>query len=188
MENGLNHNWWLDKDNFAENLEENKTDPKLWDILFMKLAKEVAAMSKCASRRFGSVLVKDRDVISIGFNGAPAGSKLCQNKDSKCPRKKLQFPSGQGLEVCPAQHSEENTIAMAARKGISTEGSTLYCYCGIPCQRCAGALINAGVKRVVCLDEGYHGVDLKGNYDEMGEVLFKEAGIPIDRVAKEDIV
>ena len=182
-----NKNWWLDKDNFNQMLTPHHTSDETWDSLFMRIAKEIAGMSKCASRQFGSVLVRGHDIIAIGVNGAPAGSSLCQDVNGVCPRKTLGFPSGQGLEICPAQHSEENTIAMAARKGVATEGATLYCYCGIPCQRCAGALINAGVKRVVCLDEGYHGVNHEGNYDEMGEMLFAEAGVKLDRLVKESV-
>jgi dCMP deaminase len=166
------NNWWLYPDKFEENLTKHRTEDTTWDYMFMRIAREIGlTLSKCASRQVGAILVKDRNIISIGFNGSPSGSSLCQDKKVICPRKKLGFPSGKGVEFCPAQHSEENTIAQAAKRGISTEGSTLYCYCLLPCQRCAGAIINAGIKSVVCLYEP--------PYDLMSEKLFREAHIKV---------
>lgn len=166
--------WWNNDvfgEDFAENMTAHPTEPGTYDSFFMSVAKLAAGMSKCASRGIGAVLVRDRQILSFGYNGAPAGVELCQSPALKCPRKKLGIPSGQGLEMCPAQHAEENCIHNAAKNGISTEGATLYCYCGIPCQRCAGALINAGVVRVVCLNRHV--------YDSMSQLLFEQAGVEV---------
>jgi dCMP deaminase len=66
----------------------------------------------------------------------------------RCPREICGFSSGEGLELCPAVHAEVNAIIQAARAGVSTEGSTLYLTCGVPCKNCLGAIINAGISKV----------------------------------------
>jgi dCMP deaminase len=173
--------WWLDKENYKENLTPNSTPSWVWDRMFMRIAREIArTLPKCSSQQIASILVKDRNIISMGFNGTPSGSAMCQNKNTVCPRRKLGVPSGKGLELCPVQHSEENTVHQAAKQGVSTRGATIYCYCGVPCQRCAGALINAGISRIVCLENGF-------TFDDMNEVLFEEAGVIIDKIKPEDV-
>jgi dCMP deaminase len=159
--------WW--------NLEEFKgaqvarpTAQEEWDRRFLGLARTIAAWSKCNSRQIGAVLVQGREIISTGFNGAPAGVDLCQDVGYLCPRRQLGFAAGSGLEYCPANHAETNAIYQAARKGVATDGATLYCYCPLPCKACAGALIAAGVKRVV---------HLPGDYDALARRMFEEAGV-----------
>lgn len=161
---------------FSENKVARFTSDETWNKFFMSVARKASDLSKCGSRHIGAVLVRDRQILAFGYNGAPAGSNLCQTGES-CPRRKLNIPSGQGLELCPAQHAEENTVHNAAKNGISTKGATLYCACPLPCQRCAGALINAGITRVVCLDEP--------NYDSMAELLFESAGVEVVKLDPE---
>jgi dCMP deaminase len=173
-------NWWLDKDNFAENIRALPRTEKEWDLFFMNIAKLVSGLSKCSSRKVGAILVKDKDIVSMGFNGAPAGSNLCQSSGT-CPRKKLGIPSGQRLDLCPAQHSESNCVNRAAKKGAATNESTLYCFCGIPCKSCAGTIINAGIKRVVC-------VETEKDYDDMAVNLLGTANVDIKKYKIDDIV
>jgi dCMP deaminase len=170
----MNNCWWEDPE-FNEALTLRPTRQGSWDAFFMNLAYEASQMSKCASRKVGAVIVRGTRIISFGFNGSPAGSSLCQDA-GYCPRRKLGIPSGQGIELCPAQHGEENAIHSAARVGISTEGATMYCYCGVPCQRCAGAIINAGIKEVVCLNGDV--------YDGMCLRLFEDAGVVVSTIDK----
>src|ERR1035437_8785618 len=92
---------WFKQRGFKNNKKAVPRDEYEWDSLFMGIAREVSHMSKCSSRQIGAVLVKDHNVISIGFNGSPMGSNLCQNSKAECPRKQLDIPSGQNLEVCP---------------------------------------------------------------------------------------
>jgi dCMP deaminase len=128
------------------------------------------------SRQIGAILVIDNSIISTGYNGPPRGIPHCGKdrfkKDKEiatlltnhpdykelftttdilttCPRYLLGFKSGEGMELCPAQHAEENCVSNAARNGVSTIGSTLYMNCIIPCQKCLGTLINAGVIEIV---------------------------------------
>lgn len=177
-------NWWTDS-SFKDATTPCPTPPHYWDTLFMRIAREIATMSKCASRQIGVVIVRDKQMLSMGYNGSPAGSNFCQfpmndvsgsvrakEQPSQCPRKRLGFKSGESIELCPAQHGERNAITNAAKNGISINGATIYCYCGLPCQQCAGALINAGIKRVVCLQEEEH-------YDSLAQVLFMRAHVEI---------
>ena len=149
------------------------TDPPVesWDEYFYNICRQAARNSKCLSRRIGSVLVRGKSIISTGYNGPPTGVPRCDNrwtldkdfaakyveyrKDKEvkgvCPRHIIGFASGEGLEICPAIHSEVNTILQAAKNGICTEDSTLYMSCGIPCSNCLKEIINAGVKEIVVL-------------------------------------
>lgn len=135
---------------FIENMVPNPTSQLEWDITYMKIAEELSKRAKCASRQIGCIIVHDNNILSIGINGSPAGSNLCQNKNVICPRKKLGFNSGEGLEYCPAQHAERNAITRAAKKGISLNNSTLYLWANVaPCQQCMGGIINSGIVRIV---------------------------------------
>jgi dCMP deaminase len=148
------------------------TDPPMetWDEYFYNVARQVARNSKCLSRRVGCVMVRDKSIISTGYNGPPRGIPRCDmrwaiddsfNKkydietptsetEGRCPRYVIGFKSGQGLDICPAGHAERNTLINAARSGIKTKGTTLYMSCDIPCSPCLVEIINAGVKEIVC--------------------------------------
>jgi dCMP deaminase len=174
--------WWEDPA-YAENFTPRPTSDNEWDAFFMDLARITADMSKCGSRAIGAVLVKDKQILSMGFNGSPMGTNFCQTGRTdkpSCPRRKLEIPSGQGIELCPAQHAEENTIHNAARNGVATLGATLYCYCGIPCQRCAGALINAGIKEVIAWNRHSYG------RFTMSRVMFEQARILVRTLYEDD--
>lgn len=174
------------------------------DIFYMKIAKLVANRSKCASRQIGAVLVNEEydDIISLGCNGAPPGIDLCQDRNAQCPRQEVGYKSGKGLHICPAQHAERNCIYHAARKGVPTENTTLYCYCGLPCMECWKAIICAGIKRVVYVrkeDEGELERDDQGNliqfdidghlirYDDLSVVLAEQSNVKLASYTEEEI-
>lgn len=163
--------WWLRDDiRLRVSTVPCPTYPARWDEMFLAVAAEVSKLSKCASRQFGAVIVKDRRIISTGFNGAPARTNLCQDRTAVCPRQILGFKSGEGLEICPAQHAEANAIANAARTGTSTEGASIYLYGGTsPCKACAGAIINADIVEIV-----YDSIKW---YDPLAQVLLEQASI-----------
>lgn len=151
-----------------------------WDEYFMEIAKIAASKSHCYSRKLGAVLVKGKTIISTGYNGPPMGVPHCEARHPRgkkeCPRRYAGFSSGQAIERCPAGHAERNAIDLAARNGIATEGTILYCYCGIPCKECAISIINAGIKEVICLS--------LEEYDQRPEAmkskyLFDEAGVKV---------
>ncbi len=125
-----------------------------WDVRFMQMADLVASWTSCFApgRAIGAVVVKDKRVMTTGYNGAPAGMRTCRER-GECLRRKLAIPSGTRAEVCYAVHAEQNAIAQAAKLGVSLDGATLYCT-HQPCSICAKLIVNSGIRRVV-YREGY---------------------------------
>lgn len=127
----------------------------------------VAKRSTCLRRQVGAIIVKDKRIITTGYNGAPTGIVHCS--EAGCLREKLQIPSGQRHELCRGIHAEQNAIIQAAIWGVSIKGATLYCTTQ-PCILCAKMLINAGIKRIV----------YEGEYpDELAKSLLEEAGVEL---------
>ncbi|MBS3054144.1 MAG: cytidine/deoxycytidylate deaminase family protein [Candidatus Aenigmarchaeota archaeon] len=141
-----------------------------WDTYFMNIAQQVAARANCIRRQIGAVLVRDKQIISTGYNGTPRGIKNCF--EGYCARCASSAPSGTSLDKCSCCHAEENAIVQAARHGMRTEGATLYTTF-TACTQCAKMIINAGIKKVVA----------KEDYpDDLGTRLLKEAGVELIRV------
>ena len=140
-----------------------------WSEYFMTITKMVAKRSTCLRRQVGAVLVKDKRILSTGYNGAPAGITHCE--EAGCIRKELNVPSGERHELCRGLHAEQNAIIQAAYHGVSVDGSTLYCT-NKPCIICSKMLINAGIKEIVFM-EGYD--------DSLADAMLKEAGIKMVR-------
>ncbi|MCD6414933.1 MAG: dCMP deaminase family protein [Candidatus Diapherotrites archaeon] len=138
------------------------------DHYFMKIAEVVKERSTCLRDQVGAVLVRDKHIISTGYNGAPSGLPHCTDI-GYCIRERLGVPSGERHELSRGVHAEQNAIIQAALHGVSTENSTLYCTHS-PCSVCAKMLINAKVKRVV----------YKRHYpDKMAFDYFKQAGVEV---------
>jgi len=165
---------------------------KNWDQWYLEICNVVAKKSSCLSRQVGSVLVRDKSIISTGYNGPPRGVPHCNERylvDNKlrwamthkglspddkkyhniCPRQVLGFKSGLGLHLCQASHSERNACINAARNGISTKGTMLYMSCGIPCKDCLVELINFGVEEIIVTKLTY--------YDELSEWVLKNSNL-----------
>lgn len=153
-----------------------------WDEYFLSICQVAASNSKCLSRQIGAILVRDKRIVSIGYNGPPSGVAPCSErwmhdgllfeefkkkgiKDFRnsniCPRKLLGYKSGEGLEWCVAGHGERNALINAAREGVCTKGTTMYMTCGIPCSPCLVEIINAGVSELVCTTYSYYDVSAK---------------------------
>ena len=143
-----------------------------WDKRFMELTEQVATWSSCfkEDRQVGAVIVKNKRILSTGYNGAPEGVQSCREK-GECVRLKNDIPSGTTLEMCYSVHAEQNAIVSAARLGVSLEGATLFCT-HQPCTICAKMIVNAGIKRVV-YKEGYP--------DPFAVELLHEANVQLDR-------
>ncbi|RUM88722.1 MAG: cytidine deaminase [Thermovibrio sp.] len=145
-----------------------------WDEYFMSIAEMVSTRSTCLRRKVGAVLVKDKRIISTGYNGPPTGLK--HPDEVGCLREKLGIPSGERHELCRGLHAEQNAIIQAALHGVSTKDSVLYCtHC--PCSLCVKMLINAGVSKVI-YREGYP--------DWLAKEIAKEAGLPLVQFSQED--
>jgi dCMP deaminase len=164
-----------------------------WDEYFMTVARVVGENSKCRSRRIGAVLVRGKSIVSTGYNGPPVGMRPCDRRWvedglygnscedevlwGKCPRQAMGYKSGEGLHLCVAGHAERNALIQAAKLGIATEGTTLYCHCGQVCKDCAIEIVNAGVKTLVYLD----GMPA---YDALSDTILKECGMEVRKVSE----
>nr|MDD6335901.1 dCMP deaminase family protein [bacterium] len=142
-----------------------------WDARFMELCTVIAQWSSCyqENRKMGSLIVRDRRILTTGYNGAPAGVKSCVER-GECLRRKLGIASGTRHELCYAIHAEQNALIQAAKLGVSVEGATLY-VTHQPCSLCTRLIINAGIRRVV----------YRYPYpDDFSHALFEEAGVLLD--------
>mgnify|MGYP003972806351 CR=1 FL=1 len=150
-----------------------------WDEYFIKIAKLVASRSNCSSRHVGAVLVKDRMIISTGYNGTPRNIKNCDEGGCKrCEdRKTGDVKSGERLDECICVHAEENAILQAAYNGVSLKGAYLYTS-DSPCSYCTKHIINAGIVKVFYSE--------KYSLDTMSNDLFKEAGIEFYQYKESD--
>ena len=148
-----------------------------WDSRFMEMAHVIAGWTSCyrPGRSIGCVIVKDKRIMTTGYNGAPAGVSTCVER-GECLRKKLGIPSGTRHEMCYAVHAEQNAIIQAAKLGVNIDGSTLYCT-HQPCILCAKMIVNAGIVRVV-----YH----SGYPDDFALDIFKEAGVLVERYSESE--
>jgi len=146
---------------------------KLWDERFMDMAKLVSTWSSCIrpNRQIGAIIVKDKRILSTGYNGAPAGVKSCAER-GECLREKMGIKSGTCQEICYAVHAEQNAIAQAAKMGHALEGATMY-ITHSPCSICARLIINCGIKRII-FNENYP--------DEFSLKLLKEAGVQFEKM------
>jgi dCMP deaminase len=117
-----------------------------WDEYFMKIAQVVSMRSNCVKRKVAAVIVRDRRVISTGYNGTPRGTRNCF--EGGCPRCNSLADSGTKLEECLCSHGEENAIVQAAYHGVSVRNGTLYTTLA-PCLMCTKMIINSGIAEVV---------------------------------------
>ena len=143
-----------------------------WDEYFLGIAKMVALRSNCIKRKVAAVLVKDRRIISTGYNGTPRGVKNCS--EGGCPRCNNLSVSGKNLDECLCSHAEENSITQAAYHGVSIKDSTLYSTFS-PCLICTKMIINSGIREVV------YNVDYE--LLETARQLLEEAGVQLRRLS-----
>ncbi len=123
------------------------SDPRPgWDEYFMRIARIVALRSNCVKRKVASIIVRDRRIISTGYNGTPRGVRNCNQ--GGCPRCNSLAPSGTRLDECVCSHGEENAIVQAAYHGIAIKDAVLYTTLS-PCLQCTKMIINAGIREVV---------------------------------------
>ena len=137
-----------------------------WDHYFMDIAKVVATRSNCCRRQVAAVIVKDKRIISTGYNGTPRGIKNCN--EGGCPRCNNLVESGTRLDECLCSHAEENSITQAAYHGVSVKGGTIYSTFA-PCLMCTKMIINSGISEVV-YNLGYP-------LNEVSLNLLQEAGV-----------
>lgn len=132
----------------------NRTDKNNY---YLDIAESVSERGTCLRRKFGAIIVKNDEIISTGYVGAPRGRKNCCD-EKFCIRQKLNVPRGERYELCRSVHAEQNAIISAARRDMI--GSTIYLV-GIendtnqyvkdarPCSLCKRFIINAGIEKII---------------------------------------
>ncbi len=149
-------------------------DRPSWEAYFMDITALVAKRTTCLRRAVGAIIVKDKRILSTGYNGAPSNIRHC--REVGCLREQLNVPSGQRHELCRGIHAEQNAIIQAAYYGVSIKGATLYCTTQ-PCSICAKMIINAGLKAIIYAS---------GYADPMAIEMLEEAGIALTRFNGDD--
>lgn len=144
-----------------------------WETYFMNITNLVAERSTCLRRAVGAVLVKDKRILSTGYNGAPANLKHCL--EVGCLREQMGIESGKMHELCRGIHAEQNAIIQAAYHGVSVKGATIYCT-NQPCSICARMIINAGIVKIF-YQSGYA--------DPLAKELLGEAHIELIQIRSE---
>jgi len=137
-----------------------------WDEYFMNIAKVVASRSNCMKRKVAAIIVRDKRVISTGYNGTPRGTRNCN--EGGCPRCNNLAASGTALDECLCSHGEENAIVQASYHGVSLKDATIYTTFA-PCLMCAKMIINSGIREVV--------YNMEYPLNAVSFRLFTEAGV-----------
>jgi dCMP deaminase len=145
-----------------------------WETYFMDIARLVARRATCMRRAVGAVIVKDKRILSTGYNGAPAGLPHCRT--AGCLRHLYDVPSGERHELCRGIHAEQNAIIQAAYHGVSIRNAALFCT-NLPCSICTKMLINAGIREI------YYAA---GYADAMSEEMFSQAGVDLIHLTHPD--
>jgi dCMP deaminase len=137
-----------------------------WDHYFMNIAKVVSSRSNCIKRKVAAIIVRDKRVVSTGYNGTPRGTRNCN--EGGCPRCNRMATSGTGLDECLCSHGEENAIVQASYHGVSLKDGVIYTTFA-PCLMCAKMIINSGIREVI----------FNADYplNESSFQLFNEAGV-----------
>ncbi|UCF95051.1 MAG: cytidine/deoxycytidylate deaminase family protein [Desulfobacterales bacterium] len=141
-----------------------------WEEYFMDITLLVAKRSTCLRRAVGAIIVKDKRVLSTGYNGAPTGIRHCL--EVGCLREQLNVESGARHELCRGIHAEQNAIIQAAYHGVSVKGASLFCT-NLPCSICAKMIINAGIQQI------YY---RSGYADAISKQMLQEAGVELTKL------
>lgn len=146
--------------------EKNKRPD--WDEYFLNIAEEVGKRSTCLRRRYGAIIVKDKIIVSTGYNGAPRGEANCIDTGI-CERERLKVPKGERYELCVAVHAEQNAIINGDFQKMN--GATIYIVginaadgsyaSGEPCLLCRRMIKNAQIAKVISRNPAGEIVEVK---------------------------
>lgn len=139
------------------------------DTYFMRMAELASTRSTCLRRRVGAVVVKEKRVLSTGYNGAPRGLKHCG--EVGCVREQNNIEPGTRHELCRGVHAEQNAVIQAAYFGVSIKGGTIYST-AFPCVLCSKILVNAGIREVVYKDD---------YIDDLSKAILDESRVKVRR-------
>lgn len=148
-----------------------------FDEIYMELAQNLARKSHCVKMKVGSVLTKDTRIVSIGYNGPPAGTHNCDEEwpEAGCPRDSKGSCS-------LALHAEQNAILYASKNGVPLDGCTLYITLS-PCLPCARIIFSVGIKKVIFLNSY---AEYKGIGTDEGVEFLRRFGVDVFKYEKKD--
>ena len=147
-----------------------------FDEIYMNLALDLATRSHCIKAQVGAVITKDTRIVSVGYNGPPAGTHNC---DEEWPREGCPRDSKGSCSL--AIHAEQNAILYAAKNSVTLEGATLYVTLS-PCISCARIILTSGIKKVYFKDSY---AEYKGLPSDEGVDFLKKFGVEVIRFKKE---
>ncbi len=155
--------------------ERDKYKRPTWNDYFMKIAMLVSERSTCLRHHVGAIIVKDKRILTTGYNGAAVGITDCLTRG--CLRDEQKIPSGERQEICRAIHAEQNAIIQAGQLGVNIQGGVMYCTHS-SCIICAKMVVNSGIKKFFTYIK----------YPDTGGVkdLFDEAGVEIIELPRPD--
>jgi dCMP deaminase len=147
-----------------------------FDDIYMELAENLAKRSHCVKAQVGAVLTKETRIVSLGYNGPPAGTHNCDEvwPQDGCPRDSKGSCS-------LALHAEQNAILYASKNNVSIEGSTLYITLS-PCISCARVIFTTGIRKVYYL---HSYADFKGLKSDEGVDFLQKFGVEVVRYKKQ---
>lgn len=140
------------------------------DVYFAEIADLVSSRSTCLRNHVGAVIVKNGQILSTGYNGAPKGLPHCE--EVGCIRDELGVKPGERHELCRGLHAEQNAVIQAAYHGVSVKDAKMYCTTR-PCSICTKILINAGIQEIAYIED-YE--------DELAAQLAEEANLRIRQI------
>ncbi|MDP3917264.1 MAG: cytidine/deoxycytidylate deaminase family protein [Nanoarchaeota archaeon] len=146
-----------------------------WDDYFINITREVAKRATCDRGKCGSVIVKNKRIISTGYVGSPIGAPHC-DEVGHLMSEVYDKDGNKSMHCIRTTHAEQNAIVQAARYGISVDGATIYTKME-PCHVCAKMIVNSGIKMVVA-DKMYHKA-------ELSRQIFNDAGVELVVIDKE---
>jgi dCMP deaminase len=144
-----------------------------WDEYFLNLVEAVSLRGTCDRGRTGSVIAKDKRILSTGYVGSPVGIPHCDEVGHEM-HTVTNEDGTQSRHCIRTAHAELNAICNAARIGVAIEGGTIYCKI-FPCYKCAQSIINAGIVRVVALKD-YHGATRSKEIFKLANIDYKVLG------------
>lgn len=156
----------------------HSTDPHHrppWDRYYLDIAWQAARRSNCRRRQVGALVVKEKSIVSTGYNGTPIGVRNCF--EGGCLRCQSDAPPGEGYDTCVCVHAEQNAIVLAARHGNAIAGGTLYTTLR-PCFGCLKEAIQAGIVAIVFEEGEAYPEALELAYQK----LIAESGMRVRRV------
>ena len=147
-----------------------------WDSYFIELMQTIGKRATCDRGRSGCIIVKDKQIISTGYVGSPAGLDHCDDV-GHLMKKVVDFDGTERMHCMRTIHAEQNAICQAAKHGTPLKGATLYCKME-PCRVCAMLIISCGITRVVA-EKRYHAA-------QESREMFEKANVQLDVIEDEE--